>query len=114
MRSGLGIRPDDWIGLVAPRYPARPSHDGKDENVGIDPQLESMVVTFEIADMTCGHCVASVTQAVRSVDDAATVLAELATHRVRIASEVASIERLRAAIEDAGYTPVAVDDVTLR
>ncbi len=64
------------------------------------------MISFVINDMTCGHCVASVTKAVQAVDSAAQVQASLAEHRLDIAATQATAEQLRAAIEAAGFTPV--------
>ena len=67
--------------------------------------------TFEVNDMTCGHCVGAITKAVKAAAPGANVRVDLATHRVTIdGAEVDSI-RLGNAIKDAGYTPVVVDDV---
>ncbi len=57
---------------------------------------------FNIPDMTCGHCVKTITQAVRSVDAAAQVQADLATHSIGVTS-TASAASLSAAIAAAGY-----------
>jgi copper chaperone len=57
---------------------------------------------FDIPDMTCGHCVKKVTEAVRSVDPAAQVQADLATHSIDIVS-TAEATSLSAAIAAAGY-----------
>ena len=42
------------------------------------------MVTFKVDDMTCGHCVSSITQAVRAIDPTARVTVDLAMHRVQI------------------------------
>jgi copper chaperone len=65
--------------------------------------------TFEVQDMTCGHCVSSITQAVRALDPNAQVTADLATHRVGIESTTAGGTALSVALREAGYTPVLVD-----
>ncbi|WP_198373292.1 heavy-metal-associated domain-containing protein [Roseomonas rosulenta] len=57
---------------------------------------------FDIPDMTCGHCVMTITQAVQSVDAAAQVQADLATHSIGVTS-TASAASLSAAIAAAGY-----------
>lgn len=57
---------------------------------------------FDIPDMTCGHCVRTITQAVRSIDPGAQVQADLATHSVGVTSS-ASASSLSAAIAAAGY-----------
>lgn len=64
------------------------------------------MVSFTINDMTCGHCAASITQAVKALDPAATLKIDLPGHRVEIDSAVADAAALRDAIKDAGYTPV--------
>lgn len=64
------------------------------------------MITFEVSDMTCGHCVSSITKAVRSVDAQADVQIDLASHRVQIEPTTASAGGLAQAIKDAGYTPV--------
>ena len=67
------------------------------------------MVTFSVNDMTCGHCVSSITKAVNAVDPDAQVRIDLPTHRVEIEPTGASAADLRDAIAQAGYTPVAVD-----
>ena len=69
------------------------------------------MITFEVKDMTCGHCVNAVTRAARSVDASATVEVDLERKRVRIGHTQASEPQLAAALRDAGYTPVAMQDV---
>jgi len=64
------------------------------------------MIAFEVKDMTCGHCVSTVTQAVKSVDKTASVHVDLNTHRVEIEANAANAQTLQAAIADAGYTPV--------
>jgi copper chaperone len=59
--------------------------------------------SFQVSDMTCGHCVATVEKAVKSVDGAARVAIDLGTHAVRIESDKPA-ETFARAIEDAGYT----------
>ena len=64
------------------------------------------MISFHVDDMTCGHCVGTVTRALANVDAAAKIEIDLATHRVRIEPASASAERLEDAIRDAGYEPV--------
>jgi copper chaperone len=66
------------------------------------------MITFEVQDMTCGHCVSSITQAVKALDAQALVQIDLASHRVRIEPASADAAALREAIAEAGFTPVAV------
>lgn len=70
------------------------------------------MVTFEVNDMTCGHCVGSITKAVGFVDPAAKVEVDLATHRVQIESTASTVGVLVDAIKTAGFTPVVVGDAS--
>jgi len=65
------------------------------------------VIEFNVDDMSCGHCVATITKAVKAVDAAGRCEVDLAAHRVRIASSHPAAE-FRAAIEEAGFTPQPV------
>jgi copper chaperone len=66
--------------------------------------------TFDVQDMTCGHCVSSITKAVRAMDPTAQVTADLATHRVHVESTESDSTQLCNVIREAGYTPVPVED----
>lgn len=57
---------------------------------------------FNVPDMTCGHCVASITKAVKALDPAAEVKADLAgkTVSVETALPAASVAM---ALDQAGY-----------
>lgn len=63
------------------------------------------MITFEVNDMTCGHCVSTITKALKAVDKDAKVQVDLATHRVQIEPSEADAEELAQAIKDAGYNP---------
>lgn len=64
------------------------------------------MIAFQVNDMTCGHCVSTITKAVLEADRNAKVQIDLAAHRVEIEPANADAAQLRAVIEDAGYTPV--------
>jgi len=66
------------------------------------------MISFQVNDMTCGHCVSTVTKALKAVDKDAKVQIDLATHRVQVEPASADAEELADAIKDAGYTPVLV------
>lgn len=66
------------------------------------------MIAFEVKDMTCGHCVSTITKAVRATDKEAKVQIDLATHRVQIEPTEANASELSEAIKEAGYTPVEV------
>ena len=63
---------------------------------------------FEVKDMSCGHCVKTITQAVMALDPSAQVRIDLATHRVEIDSGSAPARPWGEVIKEAGYTPVAI------
>ena len=66
-----------------------------------------MTIEFNVEGMTCHHCVSAVTNAIRERDAAANVRVDLAAGKVAVESS-ASVETLKEAIDDAGYTVVAV------
>lgn len=61
------------------------------------------MLTFHVSDMTCSGCVKAITGAVRDLDAAATVNADLDSKTVQIAS-TATADALAEAIQDAGFT----------
>lgn len=67
------------------------------------------MTSFEVKDMTCGHCVSTITKAVKAVDHGAKIQIDLATHRVTIDATKADAADLSDAIKEAGYTPVTVE-----
>ncbi len=62
--------------------------------------------TFQVNHMTCGHCVNAVTRAVKGIDPTAYVSINLAAKRVEVDSKTADLRAIKAAITEAGYTPV--------
>ncbi|HET9577965.1 MAG TPA: heavy-metal-associated domain-containing protein [Usitatibacter sp.] len=64
------------------------------------------MIEFTVKDMSCNHCVQSITRAVKQVDANGTCEVDLGAKRVRIGSTHAADE-FRAAIADAGFTPEA-------
>ena len=65
------------------------------------------MVTFQVNDMTCGHCASAIAKAVAAVDKSAHVEVDIPGKRVRV-SGAASVMDLTDAIRDAGYTPQEV------
>jgi copper chaperone len=59
---------------------------------------------FHIQDMTCGGCVRGVSAAIRSVDPAAEVKADLETRNVEVETQ-APRAQLVAALTEAGFAP---------
>jgi copper chaperone len=70
------------------------------------------MIAFEVNDMTCGHCVSTITKALKATDKDAQVRIDLGTHRVQVEPVSADAEELAEAIKDAGYTPVQVEGAT--
>ncbi|MEO6078887.1 MAG: heavy-metal-associated domain-containing protein [Steroidobacteraceae bacterium] len=67
------------------------------------------MATFEVKDMTCGHCKSTITKAVLALDPAAEVRIDLLSHRVQIESGSVDVAAFGQAIAEAGYTPVATN-----
>ena len=63
------------------------------------------MIEFTIKDMTCGHCVGRITQAIQSIDRDAKVTTDIATQRVRIDSRHDATVFSRA-LSDVGYPPL--------
>lgn len=61
---------------------------------------------LQVENMSCGHCVASVTKAVKAVDGAAQVEVDLGAKAVKVDSS-APLEAVKAAIAEAGYPVTA-------
>lgn len=62
------------------------------------------MITFQVPDMTCGHCASAIAKAVASVDKTAATEVDIAQKLVRVSSG-ASAGELAQAIQAAGYTP---------
>lgn len=62
------------------------------------------MIELTLPDMTCGHCVRTVTETVQRVDAAAALTIDLPSHLVRIESQQPA-ERFTAALTDEGYPP---------
>ena len=65
------------------------------------------MTTFEVQDMTCGHCMSVITDAVLVLDPSAKVQIDLPSHLVQIESASVEATELSDAIVKAGYSPVA-------
>ncbi len=60
------------------------------------------MTTFIVPEMTCGHCTAAITKAIRQVDPGAEVACDLPTHKVTVETALDS-EAVKDAIRSAGY-----------
>jgi copper chaperone len=66
------------------------------------------MTTFRIDDMTCSHCVGTITQALQALDPGVLVHVDLAAHQVEIGSTHIAAAALSATISEAGYTPLEI------
>ncbi|HUR89165.1 MAG TPA: heavy-metal-associated domain-containing protein [Ramlibacter sp.] len=64
------------------------------------------MIQFKIPQMSCGHCVRAVTEAVQEVDPQAKVQVDLATKQVQVESS-AERGKIEHALAEAGYAPAA-------
>jgi copper chaperone len=62
------------------------------------------LIQFNIPQMSCGHCVKAVTQAVQEVDPQAKVQVDLASKRVEVESR-AERQKIVDSLAEAGYAP---------
>lgn len=65
------------------------------------------MITFQVNDMTCGHCASVITKALKDADSTAKVTIDLEHHVVSVIPAEATFDDIRDAIIDAGYTPQA-------
>lgn len=63
------------------------------------------MTSFQVIDMTCNHCVKSITSSVHSVAPDAAVLCDVSTHTVTVSGDH-DPKRVEQAIKEAGYTPI--------
>lgn len=59
--------------------------------------------TYTVTGMTCGHCVASVTEEISELARISAVDVDLATGRVVVTGDDITDEAIRAAVREAGY-----------
>jgi len=64
------------------------------------------MIEIKVPDMTCNHCVSTITKAVKALDATASVEASLPDHLVRVDGN-ASPQDVLHCIAEAGYTPQA-------
>ena len=70
------------------------------------------MITFEVKDMTCGHCASTIAKALKAADKDAKVEIDLAARRVQVEPASADASDLAEAIKEAGYTPEPVQAAT--
>ncbi len=63
-----------------------------------------MTYEFQIPNMSCGHCVRAITEAVKAADPQAQVSTDLPHHQVQVDTQVPR-EQVVARLTEAGYAP---------
>lgn len=58
---------------------------------------------FKVSGMTCGSCVGSISNAIRSLDPKAEIDVDMESQKVKVKSAKAEAE-IQSTIEDAGYS----------
>ncbi len=64
---------------------------------------------FQVQDMTCKHCEASISNAIKEIDAQADISIDLSQHLLTITSSQ-DAATLGNAIREAGYTPVLLNE----
>lgn len=73
----------------------------------IPKPMELLMTKFNVPEMTCNHCKASIEKAIRVVDAAAHVDVDLAAKTVAVDSKIAEAA-IVSAIKEAGYEATAL------
>jgi copper chaperone CopZ len=60
------------------------------------------MTTFNVPDMSCGHCRSAITKAVHGLDPAARIDFDMEARRISVES-VAETARVQSALTEAGY-----------
>ena len=63
------------------------------------------MAVYDVADMSCGHCVATIEKSIEALDANAAVTCDLAARTVAVTS-AADPSAIVAALDDAGYPAV--------
>ena len=62
---------------------------------------------LDIQGMSCGHCVAAVSEALRELDGVSVEAVRIGSASVDYKPEVVSLDQIVSAVEDAGYSAAA-------
>lgn len=63
---------------------------------------------FQIKDMTCSHCVKTISEAITTIDAEAELDFDLMSHELTIDSQKLNDAAQKKTLEDAGFTPKLV------
>lgn len=67
------------------------------------------MIEFTIPDMTCGHCVGAISEALTAVDENCEIEFDLLNHQITVNSN-RTPQQLINALTDAGYPPTISDN----
>jgi len=65
------------------------------------------MLQFQVPDMTCQHCEASIKRAIKEIDEQASIEVDLTTHTVKVGS-TQQTQAIETAIREAGFSPVSI------
>ena len=65
------------------------------------------MTTLHVPDMTCQHCVATITKLIQQADQNAKIEIDLSQHKVAVEGTLTT-DALIALLDDAGYTPAVI------
>lgn len=66
------------------------------------------MISFQVPDMTCGHCVKAITSAVQAIAPTAVVACDVDTKSVSVNTSM-DPSKIEQVIREAGYSPVLVN-----
>lgn len=67
------------------------------------------MIAFHVNDMTCGHCAGLINKALKAIEGESKVTVDLERRLVSVVSTQSTIEDIRDAIAEAGYTPTPIE-----
>lgn len=67
--------------------------------------MDQTVQQFKLPDMSCGHCVAAITEALGELDAAAQLSFDREGRRLQVQGSTKTRAELAAALSEAGYPP---------
>lgn len=69
--------------------------------------MDATVEQFKLPDMSCGHCVAAITEALGALDAQARLIFDREGRSLQVQGSIKSRAELAAALSEAGYPPAA-------
>lgn len=107
--SHLADRLQQLVAQIRHRLPqstAAPGPEVASSPLSLQPKPETRMLEFDIANLSCGHCVRAVTEALHELDPGARVEVDLPGRHVKV-DTAATRDHVVAALVEAGYAPSA-------